>query len=83
MYFTYIIQSTKNNSWYYGSTDNLDRRVNEHNTGQNKSTKNKGPWKLIFKRPFETRLEAVRFEMKLKKLRNKKFIKKEYSIFFI
>ncbi len=82
MYFTYIIQSTKNNSWYYGSTDNLDGRLYEHNAGQNKSTKNKDPWKLIFKRPFETRLEALRFELKLKSLKNKNFIGKEYSEFF-
>ena len=65
MYFTYIIQSNKNNTWYYGSTDNLDRRLYEHNAGQNKSTKNKGAWKLILKRPFESRLEALRFELKL------------------
>ncbi len=55
----------------------------EHNTGQTKSTKNKGPWKLIFKRPFDTKLEANKFELELKKLKNKEYIKYKYQQFFI
>jgi putative endonuclease len=69
--------------WYYGHTDNLERRLLEHNTGQNKSTKNKGPWEVIFVRGFETKIEANRFELKLKKLKNKRYIRKEYSEYFI
>ncbi len=69
--------------WYYGHTDDLKRRVKEHNTGQNKSTKNKGPWELIFAREFESKLEANRFELLLKSLRNKNYIQKEYSAYFL
>ena len=43
----------------------------------------KGPWKLIFLRTFDNNLDANRFELKLKKLRNKKFIRNEYSKFFL
>lgn len=57
--------------------------MNEHNSGQNKSTKGKGPWKLIFVKRFDTKLEANRFELRLKKLRNKEFIEKEFSEYFI
>lgn len=71
LYFTYIIESSKSGKWYYGHTDNTERRLWEHNSGQNISTRNKGPWKMIFLWSFETELEAIRFELKLKKLKNK------------
>jgi putative endonuclease len=82
-YFTYIIESVSNKSWYIGHTSDINRRIEEHNVGENKSTRNKGPWRLIFLRDFETKLEANRFEMKLNKLRNRIFIKKQYSEFFL
>ena len=82
-YYTYIIESITNQRWYIGHTNDIDRRLSEHNSGQNKSTKGKGPWKLIFLRTFDNNLDANKFELKLKKLRNKKFIKTEYTEFFI
>ena len=81
--YTYIIESTANQRWYIGHTNNIDRRLSEHNSGQNKSTKGKGPWKLIFLKRFDSNLDANRFELKLKKLRNKKFIIDEYSDCFL
>ena len=82
-YYTYIIESITNQRWYIGHTNDIDRRLSEHNSGQNKSTKGKGPWKLIFLKSFDNNLDANKFELKLKKLRNKKFIKTEYTEFFI
>ena len=82
-YYTYIIESITNQRWYIGHTNDIDRRLSEHNSGQNKSTKRKGPWKLIFLSSFNNNLDANKFELKLKKLRNKKFIEDEYSEFFI
>ncbi len=82
-YYTYIIESITNKRWYIGHTNDIDRRLSEHNSGQNKSTKGKGPWKLIFLRSFDNNLDANRFELRLKRFRNKKFIKTEYAEFFI
>ena len=82
-YYTYIIESSVKKKWYIGYTNDIERRLVEHNSEQNKSTKGKGPWKLILLRIFDNNLDANRFELKLKKLRNKEFIKTEYSDFFI
>ena len=82
-YYTYIIESITNQRWYIGHTNDIDRRLSEHNSGQNKSTKGKGPWKLIFLKRFDSNLDANRFELRLKRFRNKKFIKIEYTGFFI
>ena len=83
VYFTYIIESEKNKKWYYGHSNDLERRLVEHNSGQNKSTKNKGSWKLNFKRPFDTKLHANKFELELKKIKNKEYIKYKYQQFFV
>jgi len=83
IYYTYIIESIRTSNWYIVHSDNTDRRFIEHNSGQTKSTRGKGPWKLIFIRSFSSKIEANRFELKLKKLRNKDYIKKEYSEYFL
>jgi len=80
---TYIVESETNTQWYYGHTEDIENRLFQHNTGRNKSTKGKGPWKLIFKREFQTKLEANRFELKLKSLRNKEYIRREYKEYFL
>ena len=66
MYFTYIIESQSTARWYDGHTENIDRRIHEHNTNHTKSTRNIDPWKIIFIRPFPSRQDAANFEMKLK-----------------
>ncbi len=83
MYFVYIIQSIKDNSWYYGFSENPEVRLVFHNAGQSTFTKRKIPWELIFKRSFDSKSDALKFERYLKKTRNKTFILKEYSRFFI
>lgn len=82
IYYTYIIESQSSSNWYIGHSDNTDRRLVEYNAGQNKSTRGKGPWKLIFLKSFNSKIEAIRFELKLKKLRNKDYIRKEFSEYF-
>jgi len=74
MYYTYIIESISRGSLYIGQTNNISDRINRHNTNQNKYTKNKGPWKLIFYKEFNTRSEAVKLELKLKSIKNKTFL---------
>ena len=69
--------------WYYGYSKDPYRRLEQHNSGENKSTNGRGPWQLIFLREFETKQEAVNFETKLKKLRNKEYIKATFIQFFI
>lgn len=75
-WFLYILQSTKSKKYYIGSIDNLARRLYEHNTGKNKSTKNKGLWKIIYTEKFDTRLEVRRRELKIKSYKGGNAFKK-------
>ncbi len=47
-YKLYILQSLTKDRYYIGHTNNIERRLSEHNSGQTKSTKAYIPWKLVF-----------------------------------
>jgi putative endonuclease len=83
MYYAYIIESISSGQWYYGSTEDLEKRLIFHNKGWNRSTKGRGPWKYVFIREFETAEEARVFEFHLKKLRRKSYILSKYKEYFI
>lgn len=61
---------------YIGSTNNVYRRIDEHNKGKSTFTKNKGPWTLIFVEHFETRKDAYRRELYLKSLKKRSSLEK-------
>lgn len=66
MFYTYMIENPQG-VFYKGSTSDYHKRVKEHNEGLNASTRNKGPWKLVFLTEFETRKESEDLEKRLKK----------------
>jgi len=47
-------------------TNDLKRRIYEHNLGKNKSTRPYRPWTLVYFESFETRVEARSREKYLK-----------------
>ncbi len=60
---------------YIGQTNNLDERLIRHNTNRVKSTKNKGPWKVIYSKSFVIRQKSVNHEAYLKSLKSPKYIR--------
>jgi len=58
MFTVYILISLKDQKRYIGLTENLERRIYEHNSGLVKSTRNRRPLKLIHTGKFETKKEA-------------------------
>lgn len=66
MFKVYIIKNNLTNKHYIGSTNDLERRIAEHNRGQTKSTRRKGIWKVIYVEDFKTALEAKRRERLIK-----------------
>lgn len=75
-FYVYIIQTVKSKIFktYVGYTIDLKRRLKNHN--QNKGAKStKGhKWKLIYKKKFISKSDAMSYEYKLKK--DRKFRKK-------
>ncbi|MBI3952433.1 MAG: GIY-YIG nuclease family protein [Candidatus Doudnabacteria bacterium] len=69
MYYVYLLLSEKDKRTYCGSTDNLARRLGEHNSGKNISTRNRRPLKLIYTESFDD-LTSARFREKYFKSRS-------------
>ena len=74
MYTTYVIQSEATGRIYIGQTNNLENRLIRHNSEKVFSTKNRGPWKLIYKKAFVSRAEAMNHEKELKNFKNRTFL---------
>jgi putative endonuclease len=66
MYFVYVLRSLATGRHYVGFTSDLVQRLGQHNSGITKSTKNRGPWELVYVEKFATRSEAKRREQYLK-----------------
>jgi len=83
MYKVYLLKSLKDNKYYIGQTDNLERRFGEHNSGKSKSTKNRRPFILIGYENYSTRNEARYREYRIKNsIEKQEFIKemlKQYA----
>ena len=82
MFCVYVIRSVSSGKLYKGSTDNLERRLIEHNkTGANKYyTSNKGPWELVYLEKYETRAEAMARENFFKSGKGRLILKEILSV---
>jgi len=66
----------KNNHFYIGSSSNLERRLKEHNSGKNVSTKNKGPYIIVYTEKLQTLSMARKREMEIKSYKGGNAFKK-------
>jgi len=71
----YAIKSLSRKYIYVGMTNNLERRLKEHNQRENRSTKAYTPFILIFSETFKTRNLARIKEKYLKSGVGKSFLK--------
>ncbi len=67
MFCVYVIKSKKDSSIYIGYTDNLKRRLTEHNKNQSNYTKGKGPYDLVYFEGYKSMKDAKYRETQLKK----------------
>jgi len=70
VYWVYILRSETSGRFYCGSTDNVDRRVKQHNDPEyhgSKTTKRfSGPWHIIWTEQHNTRSSAMAREKQIK-----------------
>ncbi len=70
MFYTYVIQSQKDKTFYKGHCENLNKRIHQHNSGLTKSIKSKTPFELVYAESFFTREEAMIREKYFKSYHN-------------
>ena len=79
MFHVYILQNAAGR-FYIGHTDDLDRRVRQHNEPEGKShlgkfTHKNGPWSLIWSEPHSDRSSAMRREQEIKRWKSARLIR--------
>jgi len=67
-WLVYIIKSEKDGDFYKGITEDMQRRLEQHNTGQSSFTSTKMPWTLVYLKEMSCKREAIIEEKRLKKL---------------
>jgi putative endonuclease len=74
MFYIYVLKSLKYGNRYVGSTENINKRLMEHNNGKCRYTSGRQPWKLIYFENFGTRNEVLLREKFLKSGQGRKFL---------
>ena len=80
MYYTYILKSLKDGRYYYGHTENLEKRLLVHNSGKVKATMYRRPLLLHYCEEFESRSQAAQREYFFKSIDGYLFLKESRII---
>jgi len=75
MYYVYVLLSLRDNKFYIGFSENIKKRLADHNAGRNTSTKPRRPFKLIYYEAHFSREDAFRREAYFKTTKGKSTLK--------
>ena len=74
-YYTYILKSKTHGTYYYGSCQDPQKRLKEHNAGKVRYTKGRKPWEIIYTEGYSTRSEAMKRERYFKSVEGYRYLK--------
>ena len=81
MYNVYVLLSLKNGKRYVGfSRKSPEERLVEHSAGCNQWTRQNGPFKLIYSKPYQNRSEALSKEKFLKSGQGRKWLDENIAL---
>ena len=80
-YYTYVIRSIKDGKLYTGFTNDLQKRLRQHNEGKGGWTKGKGPYQPIYFEACVNTEDARSRELFLKSGMGKRYIKNRLKKF--
>jgi len=81
-FYVYVLESIKNGNLYVGWTDDLRKRLKEHNRGLSFSTKPYLPWQLIHYEAYRNKKDAQRREKYLKTNQGARLLKRMLKEYF-
>ena len=80
-FYTYVLLSLKDGKFYMGYTNDLRRRVEEHNSGKNISTKPRRPLELIYYEACLNEQDARQREKYFKNTIGRRYLSKRLRFF--
>jgi putative endonuclease len=75
MYFVYVLRSLKDGRFYTGYTEDIQKRLEEHNRGKIQSTKSRRPFEMVYFEASRNQKDALRREKYLKTSYGKRYLK--------
>ena len=75
-HYVYILQSLKDNRYYIGETADVLARLQYHNSGRQRSTKLRVPFKLVLFEEYPDRASALQREKQIKSWKGGEAFKK-------
>lgn len=81
MYYTYVLKSKRDGDWYTGCTNDLRKRMRQHNSGTMTATAKRMPLDLIYYEACTDRSDAFAREKYLKTGMGKRYIKNRLKRF--
>ena len=75
VYYTYVLRSLKDSTFYTGFTKHLQKRIRQHNAGKSVYSSKHRLFKLVYYESYETKEEAVKREKYFKTTEGRKFYK--------
>jgi len=81
-FYVYILKSKKSKDLYIGYTNDLRKRIKEHNQGLNRSTKPFLPWQLIYYEACLDEKDAKRREKYFKTNQGRRLLKRRLKEYF-
>ena len=66
MFYMYILKSQKDKKFYFGYTNDLQKRIKEHNSGLVQSTKTRMPLHCVYYEAYKSKSDATKREHNLK-----------------
>ncbi len=79
MYSAYVLRSVTTGRLYVGSTEDFVRRLAEHQRGDARYTRGRGPWEVVLIEDFATRAEAMCRERGLKSGQGRAWIRLQFN----
>lgn len=75
MYYVYVLQSEVDGNFYTGFSEDITRRIEQHNNGLVKSTKSRVPLRLVYYEASHNVKDAIHREKYLKSTYGKRYIR--------
>ncbi len=80
MYFAYVLKSIEHDFYYKGHCHDLEKRLQQHNSGMTESIRPYIPLQLVYFEEFTTEKEAIEREKYFKTSAGRKYLKKKLTL---
>jgi putative endonuclease len=80
MYFAYVIKSINHDYYYKGHTQDIEKRLLQHNSGLTESIRPYIPFRLVYIESFNIEEDAIKREKYFKSSAGRRFLKKQLDL---